>query len=145
MTQVVAGTLVGESINREIDEDKYPYLSSYAAPVAVPVREIIGREEEVNKIMAALMRPEISNVMLVGPAGSGKTTLVQQALVKDPERNYIEVDVAKMVADLSTPAQMAARIKGVFEDAIAYRKHEVMNWCCSLMSFTKLCSCLMLR
>lgn len=124
MTQVVANTLPGELDKRDIDEDKYSYLSAYASPVVAPVRKIIGREEEVNKIMAALMRPEISNVMLVGPAGSGKTTLVQQALVKDPERNYIEVDVAKMVADLSTPAQMAARIKGVFEDAIAYRKHE---------------------
>ena len=106
-------------LTEEIAE-RYPVLQAYAAPMLAPEREIIGRETEIRQLMAALMRPELSNVMLLAPAGSGKTALVQAAMQKDAKRIYLEVDLVRMIADLANPDEMAARLKSLFDEAEAY-------------------------
>lgn len=52
--------------------DRYPNLSAYTDPVQQPARTIIGRDNELKEIMASLNRPELSNVILIAPPGSGK-------------------------------------------------------------------------
>lgn len=52
--------------------DRYPNLSAYTDPVQQPARTIIGRDNEMKEIMASLNRPELSNVILIAPPGSGK-------------------------------------------------------------------------
>lgn len=100
--------------------ERYPVLQAYAAPMLAPEREIIGRETEIRQLMAALMRPELSNVMLLAPAGSGKTALAQAAMQEDAKRIYLEVDLVRMIADLANPDEMAARLKSLFDEAEAY-------------------------
>lgn len=51
-------------------------LSSYTRPVKAPERTIVGRETEMRRVKAALMRPELCNVMLLADAGSGKANPV---------------------------------------------------------------------
>lgn len=51
-------------------------LSSYTRPVKAPERTIVGRETEMRRMKAALMRPELCNVMLLADAGSGKANPV---------------------------------------------------------------------
>ena len=67
-------------------------LSNYTAPVKKAERKIVGRETEMRRIKAALMRPELCNVMLLADAGSGKTALVQGLMLEDTGRKYLEVD-----------------------------------------------------
>ena len=45
----------------------YPMLGQYTAPVKRAERKIVGRDKEIEQIQAALMRPEICNVMLLAP------------------------------------------------------------------------------
>lgn len=52
--------------------EKYPHLVKYADPVQRPAREIVGREVELGQMMASLNRPELSNILLIAPPGSGK-------------------------------------------------------------------------
>ena len=63
--------------NREFDKELYPSLSTYTHPLKRAERPIVGREIEMDRVMAAMMRPELCNVMLLSEAGSGKTALVQ--------------------------------------------------------------------
>lgn len=51
-------------------------LSSYTSPVKPAERKIVGRETEMRRVKAALMRPELCNVMLLADAGSGKANPV---------------------------------------------------------------------
>lgn len=102
------------------DIDKYPVLAKYSAPLRKPERDILGREKEIESLMAALMRPELSNVMLLAPAGSGKTMLVQGAMLTDVDRIYLEVDLVRMISDLANADEMAARLKALFDDAERY-------------------------
>ena len=102
----------------------YPMLGQYTAPVKRAERKIVGRDKEIEQIQAALMRPEICNVMLLAPAGSGKTALVQGTMVKDTARLYLEVDLAKMIADLNDSNEMAARLKTLFDETAKFVKTE---------------------
>ena len=105
----------------EIDKNKYPMLYEYAHPLQKPNRPVIGREHVMQVINAALHRPELCNVMLIGSAGTGKTMVVQGLMIKDKKRKYLEVDLAKMIANLNDNNEMANRLKRLFDDVQRYR------------------------
>lgn len=96
-------------------------LYEYAHPLQKPNRPVIGREHIMQVINAALHRPELCNVMLIGSAGTGKTMVVQGLMIKDTKRKYLEVDLAKMIANLNDNNEMANRLKRLFDDAQRYR------------------------
>ena len=107
------------------DLSAFPTLNKYATPVARPERPIVGREEEIDKLLAALERPEVSNAFLLGEAGSGKTMLVQGASMHDTDRLYLEIDLAKMAASENGEdgvVQMASRVKSLFDEAEQFKK-----------------------
>ena len=105
--------------NRDLAE-KYVNLDAFSNPVKPPAREVVGRKNEMDAVLSALMRPELSNVILIGEAGSGKTALVQGVSAMDKERLYLEVDLAKMIADIPDTNQMAARLKELFDEVAMY-------------------------
>lgn len=113
-----------EVVEVVLDSTTYPYLAKYTTPVKRAEREIVGRDKEINRLMAAMMRPELCNVILLGPAGTGKTALVQGTMVKDTGRTYLEVDLSKMIADLTDPNQMADRLKQLFNEVQMYREEQ---------------------
>jgi ATP-dependent Clp protease ATP-binding subunit ClpA len=107
----------------ELDQ-KYPTLSAYSAPLKTAERDIVGREYEIAQLMAAMSRPELCNALLLAPPGSGKTALVQAAMLKDTSRSYMEVDLARMISGLKNPDEMAGLIKGLFDEAELYSVNE---------------------
>lgn len=100
-----------------IDAEQYPYLAKFANPIKRPVRPILGRDRERADILSSLARPELSNVLLLAPAGSGKTALVQSTMMEDTDRTYLEVDPSALAAGLKTPDEMAHRLKQLFSEA----------------------------
>jgi ATP-dependent Clp protease ATP-binding subunit ClpA len=103
---------------------KYQTLAKYSAPLKPSERDIVGRDYEIAQLMAAMSRPELCNALLLAPPGSGKTALVKAAMEKDPERSYLEVDLAKMIAGLRNPDEMAALLKTLFDEAESYSAEE---------------------
>ena len=120
----VDGAVVDGPVETFSNPEKYPRLVKYADPVQRPAREIVGREEELQQMMASLNRPELSNILLIAPPGSGKTALVQAAKMYDIDRMYIELDLSRMIANLNNENEMAERLKGVFDEAERYAKDE---------------------
>lgn len=109
----------------DIDWDKYPSLHTYSAPLKPMTRRLIGRESLICSIMAAFSRAELCNVILLAPAGSGKTALVQGTMERDAERLYLEVDLARMIADCQNDTnEMAAKLKMLFSETEACVKTE---------------------
>ena len=100
----------------------YSLLSSLAKPVPAMVRDVVGREREGQQVLAALLRAELCNVLLLGDAGSGKTALVQMVAAQDTSRVYLEVDPARMISEAGGPAQMAAMLKSMFDEAEDFRR-----------------------
>lgn len=71
--------------------DKYPTLNKYTNPVRRPERDIVGREKEIQTIQAAMQRPEISNVMLLAPAGSGKALANDTPIPVGDNRAFVPI------------------------------------------------------
>lgn len=105
-----------------ITSGNYSTLAAYTQPLKPAERPIIGREREMRGVKAALSRPELCNVILLGSAGSGKTALIQGLMAKDTKNLYLEVDLSKMLVGLGDKNEMASRIKNLFDETEALVK-----------------------
>ena len=81
-----------------------------------------GRDVE----MTCIMVDSDTHLYQVGSSHvvTHNTVLVQSCMEDDPARIYFEVDMAKMISDLSNPEEMAARLKALFDEAEAFSKAE---------------------
>lgn len=103
---------------------RYPHLSKFSDLVKTPDRAIVGRDKEIIQVNVALARPVLSNVILLAEAGTGKTALVQAVAQRDTARDYYEIDLARMISGLSSPDEMAALVKALFDEAEQYVKDQ---------------------
>ena len=88
------------------------------------IAEIIDTGREVE--MTCIMVDSDTHLYQVGRGHvvTHNTVLVQSCMEDDPARIYLEVDMAKMISDLSNPEEMAARLKALFDEAEAFSKAE---------------------
>lgn len=104
-------------------------ILEYTSPVRRMQRALVGRAHEMDVIRAAFERVELCNVILLANAGSGKTALVQGLAKDDASRIYLEVDLAKMIANATNPDEMATTLKQLFaevEDFVGQGKGAVV-------------------
>lgn len=99
----------------QLNED-YELLARLSSPLKPPEREIVGRGHEKTQLLAAMSRAELCNALLLAPAGSGKTVLVQGVSQVDTKRLYLEVDPARMISEAGDSDRMAAMLKGLFDE-----------------------------
>lgn len=76
--------------------DKYPMLRDFAAKLAPPVRDIVGREKEKISLMSSLARPEMCNAMLLAQPGTGKAHPNDELIPVADERGYVRVGLLKV-------------------------------------------------
>lgn len=100
---------------------KCPYLMKYTNPVRHSPRKIIGRDQEMLRLAAILSAPELCNACLIGEAGSGKTMLVQGVMEKDTDRIYLEINLAKMIADFS-PVTLGNSLTQLFGEVDVFKR-----------------------
>jgi len=108
--------------NYKYAQEHFPCLNTFTQQLKAPGFEIQSREKEMDSIEAALNRPELCNVLLLGEPGSGKTALVQSVMMHDTKRLYLEVDLSKMIADTNDVNEMATRLKSLCDEVTIFRK-----------------------
>lgn len=88
------------------------------------IAEVIDNNRETE--MTCIMVDSDTHLYQVGRGHvvTHNTVLVQSCMEDDPARIYLEVDMAKMISDLSNPEEMAARLKALFDEAEAFSKSE---------------------
>lgn len=114
-----------------VDKEKqFSFMKAYTRLLAPSVRDIVGQEEKVKEILGTFLRPELANVLLLGEAGVGKTSVVKATLLADPKRMYLEVDLALMVNDCGDNLErLSGLLKGLFNEVemtVAKTKQEIV-------------------
>lgn len=71
--------------------ETYSFMSQYTSFLKPMTRKLIGREKEMQQLMAAMQRPELCNVILLAPAGSGKALADDTPIPVADDRGYVNI------------------------------------------------------
>lgn len=105
-------------VKDDVDLSPYPTLAQYTDKLVTPNRAIVGREREQDQVMAALSRPELSNVILLAPAGSGKA-LVDDCLIPTPTHDgYTPIGKLKVGDHVYDENGDVVYVDGVFPQGV---------------------------
>lgn len=100
----------------------YPMLASYVSPIRPAKYAVVGRKSEMASIMATFGREIVTNAILLGEPGSGKTEIVKGLSVLDAKRIYLEVDLSAMASGQNGALELANRLKQLFDEVERFRR-----------------------
>lgn len=114
----------GEKVNSQSAEDNYNALDKYAKNLnklaeSGKLDPVIGRDEEIRRILQILSRRTKNNPMLVGEPGTGKTAIAEGLAHRIVAGDVPENLKSKIIYNLDMGALIAgAKYKGEFEERL---------------------------
>ena len=120
----------GQNVTSQSSEDTYQSLSKYAINLIEAARTgkldpVIGRDEEIRRVLQILSRRTKNNPILIGEPGTGKTAIVeglaQRILRGDVPENLknkqlFSLDMGALVAGAKYRGEFEERLKSVINE-----------------------------
>ena len=120
----------GQNVTSQSSEDTYQSLSKYAINLIEAARNgkldpVIGRDEEIRRVLQILSRRTKNNPVLIGEPGTGKTAIVeglaQRILREDVPENLknkqlFSLDMGALVAGAKYKGEFEERLKSVINE-----------------------------
>jgi ATP-dependent Clp protease ATP-binding subunit ClpB len=122
----------GEKVTSQTSEDTYQSLNKYAINLNEQARTgkldpVIGRDEEIRRVLQILSRRTKNNPILIGEPGTGKTAIVEglahrilRGDVPDNLKNkqLYSLDMGALVAGAKYKGEFEERLKSVINEVI---------------------------
>jgi ATP-dependent Clp protease ATP-binding subunit ClpB len=123
----------GEQVNTRSAEDNFDALNRYAVNLNERARQgkldpVIGRDEEIRRILQILSRRTKNNPILIGEPGVGKTAIAEglaQRIVSGdiPEnlksKQVFSLDMGALIAGAKYQGEFEERLKAVVKEVVA--------------------------
>ncbi|HDZ54317.1 MAG TPA: AAA family ATPase [Candidatus Nealsonbacteria bacterium] len=120
----------GQRITDPEPESKYQVIEKYARNLTLLAKQgkldpVIGREDEILRLMQVLSRRTKNNPVLIGEAGVGKTAIVEglaQKIIKGDipeslkEKEIIGLDLGALVAGTKYRGEFEDRVKALLKE-----------------------------
>jgi ATP-dependent Clp protease ATP-binding subunit ClpB len=123
----------GTKVNSQSAEDTYQSLSKYAINLNEKARlgkldPVIGRDEEIRRVLQILGRRTKNNPILIGEPGTGKTAIAEGLAHRIVRGDVPENLKSKQIYSLDMGALIAgAKYKGEFEERLKSVVNEVIK------------------
>ncbi len=123
----------GNKVTSQSAEDTYEALSKYAINLNERARSgkldpVIGRDEEIRRVLQILSRRTKNNPVLIGEPGVGKTAIAEGLAHRITRGDVPENLKSKQIYSLDMGALIAgAKYKGEFEERLKAVVNEVMK------------------
>ncbi len=133
----------GQGAADEKKDSKTPALKAFGRDLTELAKKgemdpVVGRKDEIRRVVQILCRRTKNNPVLIGEAGVGKTAIVEglaqeiaSGIVPEilMDKKVITLDLALMVAGTKYRGQFEERIKAVMDEMFDYFKsHSLPGW-----------------
>lgn len=131
LESAIAELRKGKKATDQSAEDTYNALSKYAINLCERARQgkldpVIGRDEEIRRVLQILSRRTKNNPMLIGEPGTGKTAIAEGLAQRIVRGDVPENLRSKQIFSLDMGALVAgAKYKGEFEERLKAIVNEV--------------------
>ncbi|MDY4527836.1 MAG: ATP-dependent chaperone ClpB [Parabacteroides sp.] len=133
LRQAISELRKGDKVTSQSAEDTYEALSKYAINLNERARSgkldpVIGRDEEIRRVLQILSRRTKNNPILIGEPGVGKTAIAEGLAHRIIRGDVPENLKSKQIFSLDMGALVAgAKYKGEFEERLKAVVNEVMK------------------
>ncbi len=131
LQQAISELRKGSSVNSQSAEDTYQSLEKYAINLTQRAKDgkldpVIGRDEEIRRVLQILSRRTKNNPILIGEPGTGKTAIAEGLAHRIIRGDVPENLKSKQIYSLDMGALIAgAKYKGEFEERLKSVVNEV--------------------
>ena len=133
MTAAINDLRQGQKVQSQSGDENYQSLQKYARNLIEDARAgkldpVIGRDEEIRRVLQILSRRTKNNPILIGEPGTGKTAIVEGLAERIVRGDVPENLKDKQIYSLDMGAMLAgAKYKGEFEERLKSVVKEVMQ------------------